>query len=110
MVEQPEDGGPRRLYCSPAHRAAARKMRHAARMDSAAPQQAASDVTQPIAQAPRDEQSEQPTTERITAHWCISAAIRGKHSPIWMPGTLVSMGRNSPRISTGASVLISHMS
>jgi hypothetical protein len=63
IVEQPEDGGPRRLYCSPAHRAAARKMRHAARMDAAAPPTAAADVTQPIAQAPKDPQSEQPTTE-----------------------------------------------
>jgi hypothetical protein len=61
-VEQPNDGGPRRLYCSPAHRAAARKMRHAARMD-AEPQPAAADVTQPIAQAPEDQPSEQPTTE-----------------------------------------------
>ena len=34
----------------------------------------------------------------------------GKTSPIWMPGTLVAIGLNSPRISTGASVLMSHMS
>ncbi|OLT19497.1 hypothetical protein BJF78_36120 [Pseudonocardia sp. CNS-139] len=33
-VEQPEDGGPPRLYCSPAHRAAARKQRHTARMEA----------------------------------------------------------------------------
>ncbi|MGH3586460.1 MAG: hypothetical protein ACRDQ0_09050, partial [Pseudonocardia sp.] len=36
-VEQPQDGGPRRLYCSPAHRASARKMRHAARMQTTEP-------------------------------------------------------------------------
>jgi hypothetical protein len=29
-IEQPEDGGPPRRYCSPAHRAAARKQRHLA--------------------------------------------------------------------------------
>ena len=29
-IEQPEDGGPPRRYCSPAHRAAARKLRHVA--------------------------------------------------------------------------------
>ncbi|TQM37864.1 hypothetical protein [Pseudonocardia cypriaca] len=63
MVEQPEDGGPRRLYCSPAHRAAARKARHAARMDAAPAVPAAAAVTQPVAQAPKDEASEQPTTE-----------------------------------------------
>ena len=63
IVEQPDDGGPRRLYCSPAHRAAARKMRHAARMDATDPQPTSSDVTQPITQAPKDQPSEQPTTE-----------------------------------------------
>jgi hypothetical protein len=64
IVEQPDDGGPRRLYCSPAHRAAARKRRHAARMDTATPQNAASsDVTQPVAQEPENQPSEQPTTE-----------------------------------------------
>ena len=35
-VEQPDDGRPPRLYCSPAHRAAARNMRHTARMSSVA--------------------------------------------------------------------------
>src|SRR2546423_5697210 len=64
IVEQPEDGGPRRLYCSPAHRAAARKMRHAARMDATQPR--AADVTQPVAQAPEDTSSEQPPSERPT--------------------------------------------
>ena len=36
--------------------------------------------------------------------------MRGKTSQIWMPGTLVLIGLNSPRISPGASVLMSHMS
>src|SRR2546423_8079721 len=38
------------------------------------------------------------------------AAIRGKTSQIWTPATLVAIGLNSPRISEGASVLMSHMS
>jgi hypothetical protein len=52
FVEQPDDGGPRRLYCSPAHRAAARKMRHAARMESTAtqPTSIGSGATQPAEQ------------------------------------------------------------
>ncbi|MFC4948992.1 hypothetical protein [Pseudonocardia sp. GCM10023141] len=37
VIEQPQDGGPPRLYCTAAHRAAARKLRHVARADSAAP-------------------------------------------------------------------------
>src|SRR5689334_10240752 len=37
-------------------------------------------------------------------------ARRGKSSQISMPGTLVGMGRNSPRTSDGASGLRSHMS
>src|SRR5918992_2522072 len=50
IVEQPEDGGPRRLYCSPAHRAIARRMRHAARVEPAATQPASNgaDLTQPV--------------------------------------------------------------
>ena len=44
------------------------------------------------------------------AHLSITAAILGKTSQIWMPATLVGIGLNSPRISTGASVLMSHMS
>ena len=51
-----------------------------------------------------------PTTERMTAHLSIAAASCGKTSQIWMPGTLVAIGLNSPRISAGASVLMSHMS
>ncbi|GAA5134950.1 hypothetical protein [Pseudonocardia adelaidensis] len=77
-VEQPNDGGPRRLYCSPAHRAAARKARHAARMEASAAPPAAEvaeshvahsevahseEITQPIVKAPDGEPSEQPTTE-----------------------------------------------
>ena len=46
-----------------------------------------------------------PTTERMTANLSMRAAICGKDSPIWMPGTLVAMGLNSPRISAGASGL-----
>jgi hypothetical protein len=65
LVEQPDDGGPRRLYCSPAHRAAARKARHAARMEATTAQPAgevarSEETTQPIVKAPDDEQ---PTTE-----------------------------------------------
>ena len=37
-------------------------------------------------------------------------ATFGNNSPICSPGTLVAMGRNSPRISTGASGLGSIMS
>src|SRR5262245_35237769 len=51
-----------------------------------------------------------PTIERMNVNWSAEAAILGKHSPIWMPGTFVAIGLNSPRISDGASVLISHMS
>ncbi len=51
-----------------------------------------------------------PTTERMTAHLSMRAASCGKTSQIWMPGTLVAIGLNSPRISAGASVLMSHMS
>ena len=51
-----------------------------------------------------------PTTERITAALSIRPASCGKTSQISMPGTLVAIGLNSPRISAGASVLISHMS
>ena len=39
-------------------------------------------------------------------HW----AKRGKCSQIWMPGTFVLIGLNSPRISEGASILRSNMS
>src|SRR5262245_51156839 len=46
-----------------------------------------------------------PTTERITTHLSMRAAMRGKTSQIWMPVTLVWIGLNSPRISLGASVL-----
>src|SRR4051794_11123081 len=37
-------------------------------------------------------------------------AMRVNVSPIWMPVTFVAIGLNSPRISFGASVLMSHMS
>ncbi len=37
-------------------------------------------------------------------------AIRGSISQIWIPGTLVGMGLNSPRISLGASGFRSYMS
>ncbi|GAA0923282.1 hypothetical protein [Pseudonocardia zijingensis] len=60
LVEQPDDGGPRRLYCSPAHRAAARKMRHAARMEAA--------TEQPAEQGSEEQttQLEQPSEEQTT--------------------------------------------
>ena len=44
-------------------------------------------------------------TERTIATWSSTPASRGRCSQIWMPGTLVAMGRNSPRISAGASRL-----
>src|SRR5690606_15818300 len=76
IVEQPDDGGPPRLYCSPAHRVAARKMRHAARMKAAAEkkeaaaraaQQAAADeVTRPIAPPPDAQPAEPPAIAAST--------------------------------------------
>src|SRR5207253_1664252 len=51
-----------------------------------------------------------PTTERMATNLSIRAAIFGKTSPICRPGTRVAIGLNSPRISAGAEVLISHMS
>ena len=42
-----------------------------------------------------------PTIERIGTNLSIIAAIRGKCSQISMPGTLVLIGLNSPRISAG---------
>src|SRR6516162_9565612 len=51
-----------------------------------------------------------PTTERITAHRSMIDAILANTSQIWMPATRVAIGLNSPRISAGASVLISHIS
>ena len=38
----------------------------------------------------------------MNANFSADRAMRGKHSPIWMPGTLVAIGLNSPRISAGA--------
>src|SRR5206468_5668005 len=40
----------------------------------------------------------------------MTRACRGRCSPIWMPGTLVAIGLNSPRTSTGALGLRSYMS
>jgi hypothetical protein len=51
-----------------------------------------------------------PTRERMTTHLSMRAAMRVNTSPIWTPGTRVLIGLNPPRISAGASVLISHMS
>src|ERR1041384_1190372 len=39
--------------------------------------------------------------ERMITNLSIIRAMRGKSSQIWMPGTLVEIGRNSPRISEG---------
>ena len=47
---------------------------------------------------------------RSTAACCISFANFGKCSLIWMPGTDVSIGRNSPRMLSGASGLRSNVS
>ena len=47
---------------------------------------------------------------RTTASLSIIAASFGNSSQIWMPGTFVLIGLNSPRISAGASGLRSHMS
>jgi hypothetical protein len=49
-------------------------------------------------------------TERTMTEWCIQRAIFGKCSQRLMPGALVAMGLNSPRIPTGASGLRSNMS
>ncbi len=46
----------------------------------------------------------------MMANLSIIVAIRGKCSQIWMPGTFVSIGLNSPRNSVGASGFRSHMS
>src|SRR5438445_631049 len=48
--------------------------------------------------------------ERTQANLSHIRACRGKCSQICTPGTLVWMGRNSPRYSTGASGLRSYMS
>mgnify|MGYP006162324325 CR=1 FL=1 len=47
---------------------------------------------------------------RISAHLCITFASFGKCSQIQMPGTLVGMGLNSPRMLSGASGFKSHRS
>ena len=49
-------------------------------------------------------------SERTIAVLCIHWAMPGRCSQIWMPGTLVLAGRNSPRISTGAFGFKSTMS
>ena len=46
----------------------------------------------------------------IKTNLSIILAISGKCSPMSMPGTLVLIGLNSPRISAGASGFRSHMS
>ena len=51
-----------------------------------------------------------PTTERMTANLSMRVASFGKTSQICRPETFVSIGRNSPRTSLGASGLRSHMS
>ena len=51
-----------------------------------------------------------PTMERMTANRSIRCAMPGSSSQIWMPGTRVLIGLNSPRISAGASGLRSTMS
>ena len=44
---------------------------------------------------------------RMTASLSIIFACRGRYSQTWTPGTLVPIGRNSPRISAGASGFMS---
>ena len=51
-----------------------------------------------------------PTTSRRRAILSINRACRGRSSQISMPGTLVRIGRNSPRYSFGASGFGSYMS
>ena len=51
-----------------------------------------------------------PTTLRRKANLSAILAIRGRCSQIWIPGTLVRIGENSPRISEGASIFKSNMS
>ena len=48
--------------------------------------------------------------ERSRQSLSIWAANSGRCSQSWMPGTRVSTGRNSPRISAGASGFMSHRS
>ena len=50
------------------------------------------------------------TTERSGTSLSMIVASRGMCSQIWMPGTFVSIGWNSPRISAGASIFRSYMS
>ena len=60
-------------------------------------------------ETPRGDRSRRPPNESPPP--CPSdPASCGNTSQISMPGTLVAIGLNSPRISAGASVLISHMS
>src|SRR3954467_12107446 len=47
---------------------------------------------------------------RIIDHWSMQAAVFGRCSDSWIPGTLVETGWNSPRYSAGASGFMSHMS
>ena len=54
--------------------------------------------------------SGEPCTLRNTTHLSMIAAMRGMCSQISRPGTLVRIGRNSPRISLGASIFMSYMS
>ncbi len=51
-----------------------------------------------------------PTIERISTSLSMSRAICGRCWQIWMPGTLVEIGENSPRISDGASIFRSNRS
>ena len=51
------------------------------------------------------ESSRQPTIVRIGTSLSMILASRGSSSQISMPGTLVAIGSNSPRISLGASDL-----
>src|SRR5215510_2770831 len=46
----------------------------------------------------------------MMANLSIILAMRGKSSQIWMPGTLVEIGLNSPRTSIGAFGLRSKLS
>ena len=54
--------------------------------------------------------SRRPTIDRMTATLSMTPAIRGSISLIWTPGSRVAIGLNSPRMPSGASVLMSKVS
>ncbi|WP_219419936.1 hypothetical protein [Pseudonocardia nigra] len=85
IIEQPDDGGPPRRYCTPAHRAAARRKRHEARLDATVEEASATEAGAPVAPpaplAARTPREDPPRTEDLSqpdgrwspaASWTIS--------------------------------------